>query len=569
MDILWRGSWTTRARIVSGLVLFTYALFHFLNIGLGLFSPDWMEQAQGWRKTVTRSLPGTVLLYTALFTHAGLALYSLATRRSLKLPFWLLLQMVLGLSIPVFLIVHVVHTRMAHALFGIDDRMSYLIALIWDSPSAINQTVLMLIVWTHGCIGLNYWLRLKPWWPRALPWLSGLALLVPAFALAGFMTEGRRTHALMADPQDRAALMAGFDWPDNADFAALARLSERTMAVFWALLALAIAVHVARRLIAWRRGTVRVRYVDGPEVASPPGMTLLEISRANGIPHMSLCGGRGRCTTCRVVIEDGAEHLPPPAEAERRSLAAVGAPEGTRLACQLRPEGASTVYRVFRPEGGRRRAHARQGSERRLAVLFLDMRGFTGRTAGQLPYDVLFLLNRFFDAIVPPIVATGGSIDKYLGDGLLAVFETADERTSARAALAAAVRIGRALDEFNDRLTAEGGAPVRIGIGLHLGNLVLGEIGAAGNAPRTIIGDTVNVASRLEAMTKEMQTEALVSAAVLTAAGVDLAGLDLCRLDLRGVTDPVTALPAPLAMLDRLPEAAADAGADPDPAQAR
>lgn len=542
MSILWRGSWATRARIASGLVLFTFALLHFLNIGLGLFSPDWMEQAQAWRKTVTRSLPGTVLLYTAILTHAGLALVILATRRTLKLPLWLLLQTVLGLTIPLLLIVHVVHTRGAHELYGINDRMSYLVGLIWDSPSAVNQTVLMLIVWTHGCIGLHFWLRLTRWWRRALPWMTGLAVLVPAFALAGFLTEGRRMHVLFMDPQTRLALMTEFGWPSNEIFAALARLTDRLDTVFWGLLGLALAVHVARRLAARRGRAVRIRYVDGPEVTSTPGPTLLEISRANRVPHMSLCGGRGRCTTCRVIIEAGSEHLHPPSDTERRSLSAVGAPPGTRLACQLRPVGQTTVFRVFRPEGGQNRAHARQGQERRLAVLFLDMRGFTARTAGQLPYDVLFLLNRFFDAIVPPIIRTGGSVDKYLGDGLLAVFETGDETASARAALRAAGGIGAALADFNRRLEAEGGQEVRIGIGLHLGDLVLGEIGAAGHAPRTIIGDTVNVASRLEARTKEMGVQALISAALLHGAGVDLAGLDLVTLELRGVDVPIKAL---------------------------
>jgi adenylate cyclase len=201
------------------------------------------------------------------------------------------------------------------------------------------------------------------------------------------------------------------------------------------------------------------------------------------------------------------------------------------------------VFRVFRPEGGRQRSHASQGRERRLAVLFLDMRGFTSRTAGQLPYDVLFLLNRFFDAIVPPILRAGGTVDKYLGDGLLAVFDLSDAKASAQAALRAADWIGTALEAFNQNLALEGGERVRIGIGLHLGNLVLGEIGAAGHAPRTIIGDTVNVASRLEAATKDHGVGLLVSGDLLHAAGVDPDRFEMVTLTLRGVAGPVVALP--------------------------
>lgn len=538
---IWAGNLATRARIGSGLVLFVYALFHFLNIGMGLLSPDWMDAMQTGRQWITRSLPGTVLLYGALLIHAGLALTRLAGRNTLRMPVWEAVQIALGLLIPLFLAVHIVFTRAAHELYDVNDRMGYLIGLIFGTTSGWNQTLLLLVVWGHGCMGLHFWLRHRPAWRRATPWLIALATLVPAFALAGYLTEGRRQAALWSDPEAWPEIAATYNFPDARTFDALYLLDSRVDLVIWAILALAAAVYLGRRMLRGRR-PVRVRYVDGPEVAAPVGPTLLEISRANGVDHTALCGGRGRCTTCRVVIEDGASHLPPPSEAESKSLRAVKAAPGTRLACQLRPRAPLTVYRVFRADGKRRRAHASQGSERRMAILFLDIRGFTARTTGQLPYDVVFLLNRFFDAIVPEITGVGGTVDKYLGDGLLALFESEDETASARAALRAAAGIGTALERFNAALKDEGGEAIRIGIGLHLGDLVLGEIGAAGNAPRTIIGETVNAASRLEAMTKEMGVQALVSGPVLTGAGVAVEGLDLVALELRGVRQPVPAL---------------------------
>ena len=335
--------------------------------------------------------------------------------------------------------------------------------------------------------------------------------------------------------------MQQFNWPDQAAIDALIATADNLLAGFWVILGLGGLVFVVRKFTGGRR-SIRIHYVDGPEVATQKGPTLLEVSRANGVPHTALCGGRGRCTTCRVIVEDGADLLHPPSEAEARSLAAVNAPPNARLACQIQPTDALTVFRVFRPDGRRGRAHASQGAERRLAILFLDMRGFTARTTGQLPYDVVFLLNRFFDAVVPCITGAGGSIDKYLGDGLLAVFETADETSSARAALKAAAGIGAALVTFNRTLAAEGAPPVAIGMGLHLGDLVLGEIGAAGNAPRTLIGDTVNTASRLEGKTKELKVELLVSEPLLQSAGYETAGLDMITLELRGVTAPLRAL---------------------------
>lgn len=544
MSVLWRGSWTTRIRIASGLVLFTFALLHFLNLGLGLVSSELMEKAQSWRQVVTRSLPGEVILYAAMLAHMGLAIAKLAGRRTLRMPVSEAVQISLGLIIPLLLIEHIVHTRLAHEIYNVNDHFGYISVLIWGTADGAWQALLLLIVWVHGCMGLHFWLRITTWWDRWLPAMIGLSVLVPGLALTGFLTEGRRMHRLFQDQETRLALMEQFNWPDQETFGTLIATADYVLAGFWVILAFGAVVYLGRKLTG-RRSAIRIQYVDGPEVSSQKGPTLLEISRANGVPHTALCGGRGRCTTCRVIIEDGADLLHPPNEAEARSLSAVNAPPNARLACQIKPTEPLTVFRVFRPDGRRGRAHASQGSERRLAILFLDMRGFTARTTGQLPYDVVFLLNRFFDAVVPCITGAGGSIDKYLGDGLLAVFETTDETSSAQAALQAAAGIGSALITFNRTLVAEGAPPVAIGIGLHLGDVVLGEIGAAGNAPRTLIGDTVNTASRLEGMTKELKVELLVSEPLLQSAEYDTDGLDMTTLELRGVSAPLRAVAVP------------------------
>ena len=541
MSILWQGSWTTRIRIASGLVLFIFAFFHFFNIGLGLLSSEWAESFQTGRQYVTRSLPGEIILYTAIMAHVGLSILSLARRRTLKMPIWEAAQITLGLLVPILLIKHIVHTRVAYQMFGVNDDLGYISVLLWNTADGAWQAVLLLVVWVHGCMGLHFWLRVTKWWKKWLTVMTGVAVLVPAFALAGFLSEGRRMLELFVEFETRAPEMERFNWPSPGQFNTLISLADNLLIGFWAILAASALYFVGQKLTS-RRHSVRIRYVDGPEVSSAKGPTLLEISRANGIPHTALCGGRGRCTTCRVVVEQGGELLHPPSEAEARSLAAVNAPPNARLACQIKPTDPMTVFRVFRPDGKRGRAHASQGSEERLAVLFMDMRGFTARTTGQLPYDVVFLLNRFFDAVVPSITGAGGSIDKYLGDGLMAVFESSDEAASARAALKAAAGISSALITFNRTLAAEGVASVAIGIGIHLGDVVMGEIGAAGNAPRTLIGDTVNTASRLESKTKELKVELLVSEPLLLAAGHDTSALDLVTPELRGVTKPLNVL---------------------------
>lgn len=547
MNVLWRGTWATRVRIGTGLVLFVYVLLHFLNIGLATISPDWADAMQRARLAVMRSPPGTLLLYGALALHAGLALTRLAARGTLKMTPQDWMQAALGLAIPFVLATHVTYTRASHQLFDTHDTVSYLSGLIWTSTSGWMQALLVLITWAHGCLGLHMWLRLTPWWHRWLPGLVFLGTLVPAFALAGFMTEGRRVRAILHGSDEDAALDFYDDtnWPGPGEFAELRAIDDASFWIVCAILGLTLAIYLLRRALRPRR-SLQIAYVDGPVIRTAPGPTLLEISKAAGVPHTSLCGGRGRCSTCRVVFEDGGADLPPPGPAEAKTLASVGAQPGTRLACQVRPMSPARVFRVFRPGEGRpARAHATQGKEAQLAVLFLDMRGFTARTTGQLPYDVVFLLNRFFDAIVPAITGAGGTVDKYMGDGLMALFETREAAQSARAGLAAVDAILAALAEFNKTLAQEGSSPVHIGIGLHLGNVVIGEIGAEGSAPRTLIGDTVNTASRLESLTKELGAAALISQAVLDAAGESALPGALRQVTLRGLSAPLDALPIP------------------------
>ncbi|MEL6620316.1 MAG: adenylate/guanylate cyclase domain-containing protein [Pseudomonadota bacterium] len=544
-SVLWRGGWTARVRIVSGLILMLYVTLHFLNIAAVLVSVPFADAFQAARLAVTRSTGGEIVLFAALLAHLVLALKKLLQRRSLRMPMVDWVQIGAGLAIPILLSSHIIYTHIAFETLNVDTRLGYLTALIWDTGDGWWQALLLLLVWGHGVIGLHMWLRMTRWWRRWQSMLVSVAVLIPALALVGFAVSGRAMDRVMADPEARAQAFALWGWPDRTGFAQLAGIDTVTDQVIWALMAALALVLVIRLGVAAVRRPIRITYIDGTTVRAPRGQTILDTSLASGVDHTALCGGRGRCTTCRVIVEDGADNLPPPSSAEAKTLAAVGAPPNARLACQVRPTGPVTVFRVFRKDGKRGRAHASQGKEAKLAILFLDMRGFTARTNGQLPYDVVFLLNRFFDEIVPPIQAAGGTVDKYLGDGLLAVFEQTSPAASARAALAAVEGVGTALNRFNDRLADEGSPPVAIGMGVHLGNVVLGEIGAAGAAPRTLIGDAVNTASRLEGQTKTLRVQALLSIDVLHAAEFTVPQDDLQDLSLRGRDGVLPALPVP------------------------
>ncbi|WP_299152056.1 adenylate/guanylate cyclase domain-containing protein [uncultured Tateyamaria sp.] len=540
---LWRGSWAVRLRIISGLVLIVYVTAHLLNLAAVLISPTAFDAVQAVRLSIIRSVPGTAITVLALGIHMVLALSRVALARTLRMPVTDAIQIAFGLAIPLLLISHVVYTRGAVGMLDVTPMFGYVTTLIWGTSNGWLQAILLTVTWAHGCIGVHMWLRLTRWWSSVMPWMIALAVLIPTLALMGYVNFARVIDGLLRDPRARDVAYDAWQWPDAAGFAQLAAADRIGTQVIWAILGLTALIFVTRRTLAAIRKPVRITYVDGPTVRAPRNQTLLETSRTSGVAHTALCGGRGRCTTCRVIVEEGLSDLPPPSAAEARSLKAVGAPPNARLACQVSPNTPLTVFRVFASDGKRGRAHASQGKEAQLAVLFLDMRGFTARTDGQLPYDVVFLLNRFFDEIVPPIVASGGTVDKYMGDGLMAVFETQDGGSSARAALDAVQGIGGALDHFNATLTSEGSAPVAIGMGVHLGNVVLGEIGAAGQAPRTLIGDTVNTASRLEGQTKALGVQALISIDVLRASGKDAAHDALIDLSLRGRDSALKALP--------------------------
>lgn len=538
MYILARGDLLQRLRLASGLVLFTFAATHFINHALGLVSLEAMETMQGWRKVVTRSWVGSVLLLAAFLTHILLGLYKTALRLTWKLPPWEMLQIVSGLSIPLFLITHVVFNRGAASLAGTNDTYAYELSNIWPGL-ALEHMALLLVVWVHGSIGIHYWLRLAPWYPRAKYILFALAVALPVAALAGFSVAGRQMAARMAEPGALERLQAASHAPDAAMSARLEVLHDGLRIVFILLLALVILIPVLRHLRRAAAAKVEVTYRGGPAVRAMHGLTLLEISRSHMISHASVCGGRARCSTCRVGVESGLGHLSPPNAAESETLASIKAPPHVRLACQIRPRQPITVTRLVDAGTHKGASPGAQGMERTLAVLFLDTRGFTEISEARLPYDVVFILNRLFAEVGEAIRKHGGTIDKYMGDGLMALFGARDgSDAGCRQALRAARDIDIALDRLNHEIMDEIGRPLRIGMGIDVGPLVVGHIGHAETASVTVIGNTVNSASRLEALTKQKECQLIVAIDVLVRAGVGTADVLRETVSIRGLSAP-------------------------------
>ena len=300
-----RGDIRQRLRLVSGLVLFTFATTHFLNHAVGLFSLEAMHEVQSWRVAVTRSWPGSIVLLLALVIHAGLALHKLAFRETLRMPWWEMLQIAIAMAIPFLLLPHIVNTRVANWVYHVDDTYSYELYRLWPDRAA-TQLLLLLLVWTHGCFGLHYWLRLAEGYWRVAPLLLGLAVAVPAMAIGGFVVAGRETAEIMSDPDALSGLKARTRWPSQEDGDAMAGQRLWAGLSFAGLLALVGVVQLVRHrgistTTTSRPGEIQksghagaVSYVDGPTVEIRTGATLLEISRMNGIAHSALCGGGER-----------------------------------------------------------------------------------------------------------------------------------------------------------------------------------------------------------------------------------------------------------------------------------
>lgn len=526
MHTLARGDITQRLRLASGLVLFTFVATHLANHALGLVGLDAMQAMQDGRKAVTRTWIGSGVLLAAFVVHIALALAKIAFRHTWRMPPWEALQIATGVTVPFLLMPHVAFNRGAAMLAGTDDSYVFELAHIWPD-FAWEMVALVVIAWTHGCIGIHHWLSLKSGYARLQPFLLAVAVALPVTAIAGYTVSGREVGAQMALPGAYTKLVADTRGPDDAAVQTLLQAKDGGRLAFLALLLTAIAVPVVRSMRELARPRIAIRYQAGPTVHVPPGATLLEISRAHGVPHASVCGGRARCSTCRVGIESGIERLPPPGAAEAETLARVGAAPNVRLACQIRPTADLAVARLVNPQeprGAQTAAAAEeQGVERTLAVMFLDVRGFTAMSEHRLPYDVVFILNSLFAEVGEVIAAERGHIDKYMGDGLLALFGDKENETPAdgcRAALRAARAIDLSLDRLNRDLASEVGQPLAIGIGIEVGPLVMGRIGHPDTAALTVIGSTVNTAARLEAMSKEKGCQLIVSEEVMATAGL-------------------------------------------------
>ena len=512
-------------RLATGLVLFTYVTLHFANHALGNISVEAMEKGLIVQKAIWQSPPGAVILYLSLFTHMSLGFWALYARRHFRWTRLEATQLVLGLSIPFLLADHFIGTRIALSQFGLDKGYPQELLKFWvNSPlSGVLQAILLLIVWIHGCLGVHFWLRLKPFYPRVKELLLAVAVLLPALALLGYYQGGERTLQSVQDPAWRARNTSPDHVGTPAQNAVLLDDRMRTLVFLAAALGAVFLARGARHLHERRSGSIRLTYPDRT-IRAPRGFSVLEASLINNVPHAHVCGGRGRCSTCRIRVLGDLAELPAPSAAEQAVLERVHARAGVRLACQLRPTSDIAFVPIVSPHAttvdAYRTGSAYSGVERYVVIMFVDMRGSSRLAEGRLPFDTVFVINQFLNAVSSAVLSAGGEPNQVLGDGLLALFGMSGRPDVAcRQAVGACVEIAVRTERLNNALAHVLREPIRFGIGIHAGVTIAGNIGYERHAQFTVIGDPVNVAARLEESTKTFGCEVMMSEEVYERAG--------------------------------------------------
>lgn len=283
--------------------------------------------------------------------------------------------------------------------------------------------------------------------------------------------------------------------------------------------------------------------------------TLLDASLAAGVPLFHVCGGHARCSTCRVLVLEGADRLSAPNERERALKQQMRFPPQVRLACQTYVTGGPVrVSRILKDETdiglyvGPFAGESTQqiGEEQEMALFFLDIRNFTPFIEKQLAFDVIHIIRKLFTGIGQIIEDHGGRIIETAGDGLYAAFWASGDKVSAvRSAVQSSFAILEELEQLNETyFTVHFNHRIEVGIGLHVGRVVKGDIRLGGENHLIVMGYPVNVAARLQAQTRRLNNSFIVSGEVFSllapppqtaTATVDLKGVTgVCQVYLLG-----------------------------------
>ncbi len=536
-------------RLTCGLILFAYLLSHFVNHALGSVSYATMEAGLKYHMAWWRNPVVASVFYTAGIVHWALGLRALYERRQFRCKAAEITQLLLGVSIPFLLVTHFVGTRLQAPLFGRDIYYAQALTAYWVNRPYMEwvQFALLLVAWTHGCIGLYFWLRLKRFFRYAAPYLLAAGVLIPVLAILGLIQGAREVIALSKDPVWHVANLSPAHFPSPDERTTLDAITAHFPIAYAAVIALVLGARGVRTMRERHGAIVSLTYAGGRVVRAPKGMTVLEASLRHGVPHASVCGGKARCSTCRIRIIGDLTHLPRPSRREAFVLERVGASRdpAVRLACQLRPPHDIAFFLVFPPQTTAANLQQSKmmgsGKERYVVSMFVDMRGSTKIIEKQLPFDTMFLINQFVAAVSSAVEQAGGQPNQFIGDGVLALFGLDRQPEAAcRDAIAAVSYIAANVERLNNDLADHSREPITYGVGINGGEAIVGDVGYRDHIVFTALGDSVNVAARLQEMTKELGCEVILADEVCRNAGLPTDALPARKVSIRGRDDAFT-----------------------------
>jgi len=505
------------------------------------------------RKTVTpfwRSPVGGFLIYSSLLTHFVLALLSLYRRTTLRMPLWEFWQLILGLAIVPLLAGHVSATWGARVLMGFDPNYDFALTAILSDPwLLVRQLLLLIVVWTHVAVGLHYFFRLFSAYRHRSVHFYPVVILLPLLVVLSMGRVGIEIGVWKSAAPDSKTFVPNQLAQINKAYVgaepayidgtpANQLLHHGIIAVYIILVLSTLMSRYVRDRHLITQGNVVIRHVNGRELKGAPGQTILEIIRNHSIPHASLCGGRGRCTTCRVRVGVGARRLEKPSSLEQFALTRIGAAPNVRLACQTRPTHPLQISPLVPPDLGVEsslRKGGVSGEEKEVVAMFVDLRDSSKISEHHLPYDVLFILNQFFLEMSDALIDSHGHYAQFEGDGLLALYGLKRGLAAGcRDALIGAIDMHRRMNGLNEKLAGELEKPLKFGIGIHCGQAIVGTMGPPTTPNYSAIGDCINAAARLENMSKDLQCVLVVSEDVVEHSGCDFTSFTSQQVSLRG-----------------------------------
>jgi adenylate cyclase len=512
-------------RLISGVVMLLYLASHLVNHALGLISLDAAEVMLGGVVGFWRNPIATVALYGAAGVHVALAIVSVYERRTFRLPATELLRIALGFWLPVMLIGHAITTRLEYELIGAPSTYTRVVSDLWARDGEWQHMGLLAPGWIHGCLGLNFAFGRRPLWRRYRFVLFAVALLLPVLSALGFVEMGRElARQRHLDSEGAAVSTSEASNGTNISRDAGAIIAPWRAGLVWGYLGaigLAFTARGVRDLLERRHGKiVAIAYPDRI-VRVPRGWSVLEASRAFHIAHVSSCGGRARCSTCRVRVVAGVDSCPSPKADERATLERIRADPDLRLACQLRPRDDISIIPLTRPDQPvNRQKVAPLEADRDVVILLCQFSNRSVLECDHLAHDVLFVFTRYAESACSAVNDAGGTVSYVGHDNICAVFGLHDGIARAsRQALTAAYEIGQALDNLNGGLDQKWGCKAKILVSIHAGFAALSYIG---QGVETVIaaGPAMEIAEELGNQALRADKAFAISNAVFEAANL-------------------------------------------------